>query len=164
MQKYVIVKFLEPIEPGLEFLANNWPLHVTLVANFVTDWNKYSFLERLEALALKAAPIQAIVTAEEYFGQHNDILVNPLKPNTSLVGLHKEIVALLLATGAIFDEPNYVNDGYRAHVTAQHNARLHEGDKVLINNLSLVDVFPDRDIKSASYYKLFPLMTARTRC
>ncbi len=38
MQKYVLVKFLEEMSEGDEFIADNyWPLHVTLVANFSTN-------------------------------------------------------------------------------------------------------------------------------
>lgn len=44
MQKYVLVKLLEKIEEGAEFLARDWPLHVTLVANFSVEWESTGYL------------------------------------------------------------------------------------------------------------------------
>ena len=50
MQKYVLVTFLEPIAEGTEFTVGNWPLHTTLVSNFVVDLEGKQLAEKLAQL------------------------------------------------------------------------------------------------------------------
>lgn len=146
MQKYVIVKFLEQVDQGTEFAASSWPLHVTLASNFVVDWESTGLIEKLSALLAKRDSVEAAVGDDEYFGPQKQVHVTLLEMSEELVSLHNDTITLLKECGAVFDEPQYLEEGYRAHATVQTHPRLHKGDTVRINELTIVDMFPLSDI------------------
>lgn len=147
MQKYVLVKFLESMSEGEEFIANNnWPLHITLVANFAVPFDAQNLLMILTEQLKEQKAIPIIAGKDEFFGQHKDIQVTTMKMTPGLLSLHEALVALLKSHGAEFDEPKYMNKGYRAHATIQTGARLNENDNVLLDEVTIVDMFPDNDI------------------
>src|SRR6266852_980706 len=142
MQKYVLVSLLEKMDEGTEFPATNWPLHVTLASNFVVDWERTNLLEKLSALLAGRKPIVTTAGDDEHFGPQKQVHVTLLEMSDELKSLHNDIIALLKSVGAVFDEPQYLEDGYRAHATVQRHVRLHKGDTVHINALTIVDMFP----------------------
>jgi len=147
MQKYVIVQFLEDVHEGDEFTAGNWPQHVTIAANFVVDWEGERVLEKLSALLATRRPIVTTAGDDEYFGPQQQVHVTVLDVNPELTSLHSDIINLLRSVGATFDEPQYLEAGYRAHSTVQKHARLHKGDAMRIQALTVVDMFPHNDIR-----------------
>ena len=74
-----------------------------------------------------------------------------------LMNLHKQIIKTLRDAGAIFDEPQFNEDGYRAHATVQKAHRLNEGDSVLIDEVTIVDMFPNQDITRRKILKTIKL-------
>jgi len=147
MQKYVILQFLEEVYEGDEFMATNWPQHVTIAANFVVDWKGERVFEKLSALLATRRPITTTAGDDEYFGPQQQVHVTVLEMNPELASLHNDIINLLRGVGATFDEPQYLEAGYRAHSTIQKHARLHKGDAVRIQALTVVDMFPHNDIR-----------------
>lgn len=146
MQKYVLVSLLERMNEGTEFAATNWPLHVTLASNFVVDREATGLFEELSALLAERKPIVTTAGDDEHFGPQKQVHVTLLKMNEELKSLHNDIIFLLKNVGAVFDEPRYLEEGYRAHATVQSHARLHKGDMVHIDALTIVDMFPHNDI------------------
>ena len=157
MQKYVIAKFLEPIADGTEFDAKNWPLHVTLAANFTVDRKAVGLFERLDKLVANEKPVAATASDDAYFGLQNQVHVTTLTMTPELQSLHNHIISLLKDVGAIFDMPQYQEEGYRAHATVQASKRLHKGDLVTIEELTVVDMFPNDDINRRKTMKTFRL-------
>lgn len=157
MQKYVLVKFLEDITEGTEFLASKWPLHVTLASNFAVDWEGVDLSNKLAELLTKQEPVKTVAGDDEYFGPSRQIRVTTLEMTPELRSMHDSIVSLLESVGAVFDEPRYIKEGYRAHATVQLNARLRKGDAVTIDELTLVDMFPHDDIDQRKVLKTIKL-------
>lgn len=157
MQKYVLVKFLEPIPEGAEFPASNWPLHITLAANFVVDAEGTDLLARLSSLLAQQKPVKAIAGDDEYFGPQKQVHVTVIEPSPELQSLHGNVVALLESVGAVFDGPRYIKESYRAHATVQLNARLHKGDAITIDELTLVDMLPGGDSNQRKVLQTFIL-------
>ncbi len=91
-------------------------------------------------------PASAEAADDEMFGPNHDLRVTLIDMSPELKGLHKKIYTELLGHGALFDHPQYCGDNYRAHVTVQKSGRLHHGDPVLIEELTLVDMFYEQDI------------------
>ena len=146
MQKYVLIYLLEKLEEGTEFSATNWPLHVTLASNFIVDWDATEFFIKLSDLLTSQKPIETTANTEEYFGPKKQVKVTILDMTPALMTLHTDIIALLKSVGATFDEPHYLEAGFRAHATVQPHACLHKADHVTINELTIVDMFPHGDI------------------
>lgn len=157
MQKYVLIKLLEKVEEGTEFPATNWPLHVTLASNFVVDWENTNLFDKLSALLADCKPVEAIVGDDEHFGAQKQIHVTLLEMNQELASLHNDIIALLKSVGAVFDEPQYLEEGFRAHATVQPHARLHKADRIIIDELTIVDMFPHNDISRRKLLKTIKL-------
>ncbi|HEX8389927.1 MAG TPA: 2'-5' RNA ligase family protein [Candidatus Saccharimonadales bacterium] len=146
MQKYVLVKLLEKLDEGTIFLASEWPLHVTLVANFVVDWEATNLYEKLSSLLERHSSIQVTAGDDEYFGPDQSIRVTVLNMNNELKSFHNNLVSVLKNANAVFDEPRFLEEGYRAHATVQRELRLNKSDLVTIDELTIVDMFPEGDI------------------
>jgi len=155
VQKYVIAKFLEPITDGTEFDAKHWPLHVTLASNFIIARRTVGLFEKLTTLAASEKPVATTVSDDDYFGPQKQVHVTTLAMTPELRALHNRIIALLKDAGATFDAPHYQEEGYRAHATVQANKRLHKGELVIINELTVVDMFPNDDIDRRRTMKTF---------
>lgn len=156
-QKYVIVKFLEPIADGSEFDAKHWPLHVTLASNFVIDRKAVRLFEELTELATSEKPVTTAASEDDYFGPEKQVHVTTLTMTPELQSLHSRIIALLKSLGAIFDEPQYQETGYRAHTTVQAEKRLHKGETVVVDELTVVDMLPHNDISRRKTMKTIKL-------
>lgn len=157
IQKYVIVKFLESVADGTEFDAKHWPLHVTLASNFVVDRKSVGLFDKLTELASSENPVTTTTGDDDYFGSQKQVHVTTLVMSQELQTLHNHIIALLKDLGATFDEPQYQEAGYRAHATVQAEKRLHKGEVVTIDELTVVDMFPNDDIDRRRSMKTFKL-------
>src|SRR6266702_4605581 len=153
MQKYVLVQLLEGRDEGTEFPATNWPLHVSLASNFIVDWENTNLFEKLSALLANRRPFETTIGDDEYFGPQKQVHVTLLNMNPELKSLHNDIIALLKSVGAVFDEPQYLEEGYRAHATVQRHKRLNEGSAVKIDKLTIIDMFPGDDISRRKILK-----------
>lgn len=154
MQKYCLVYLIEKLNEGDEFTAiNYWPLHITLVSNFILDIEKVNLINKLSDLVSAITPVQVWAGNDEYFGKDKKIQVTVLDMTKELLSLHKQVIALLENVGAVFDEPQYNNDGYRAHATVQKTLRLNKGDTITIDKITLVDMLPGQDITKRKILK-----------
>lgn len=157
MQKYVIIKLLEPIKEGTQFAASEWPLHVTLVPRFALNLEDTGLLEKLAALLRSHKPVEVVAGTDELFGEFNNIKVTLLEKTPELMNLHNTIISLLKSAGAVFDEPSFIEEGFRPHVTVQSKRRVHQGDLVKIDELNLIDMFPGGDINQRKVLKTIKL-------
>lgn len=145
IQKYTIVQLLEGMEVGAQFPSTNWPLHVTIADTFAVEWNKDGLSERLAGLLAGRKPMTAVAADDELFGPEKQTRVTILDMSQELIALHCDLVALLGDAGAVFNDPQFTEDGFRAHATVQPHARLNKGDTVHFTELSIVDMFPGSD-------------------
>ena len=143
-QKYTIIQLLEDRKEGSEFSSDQWPLHVTIADVFAVNWNN-NLLENLSELLAKLKPIMVTAGHDEYFGPEQQVQVTILNMGKNLPALHCSVIKLLKNAGAEFNEPQYIEKGFRAHATVQLHSRLLEGELVNFNSLSIVDMFPDND-------------------
>lgn len=157
MQKYVLVTFLQPITDGAEFTVGHWPLHTTLVPNFAVSLETEQLPGKVARLLSRHQPLQTIAEDDAYFGPEKQTRVTLLRLTAELSDLHHNLVALLKVSGAVFDEPQYLEKGYRPHATVQEDIRLHKGDTIRIEKLSLVDMFPHHDIRGRKVLQTFAI-------
>lgn len=157
MQKYVIIHLLQPLEDGSEFNMRDWPLHVTLSPRFSVDIDQPGFYEALQEVVRDYEPVTTTVKNDEHFGQDAHVHVAILERTEKLIQLHNHLLDVLESFGATFDEPMYSRDGYRPHVTVQRSGRVHKGDEITINSLSLIDMFNKQDIKERAVIHTFKL-------
>lgn len=157
MQKYVVVSFINRNTTPSEFSASEWPLHITLLANFTIKDSVDALTAQLNNLAQQLRPFASVVEGEAMFGPNSNIAVSLIKPSNELKDLHSRLVQIAKHLGATFDEPRFIENGFRPHATIQASSRLDEGQSVTINEFTLVDMFPDNDISRRRVIKDFKL-------
>lgn len=162
IQKYVLVTLLEDLQEGVEFTSSNWPLHVTIASNFSVECGVSELLEQLSIIVGQLRPIKITAGKDELFGPQRQVRVTILSMNEELRSFHNDLVALMKSVGAVFDEPAYIEVGYRAHATVQREVRLQEGDNVIIDKISLIDMFPNNDPYRRKIIKTLKFLDGKT--
>ena len=157
-QKWTLVSFLDPIAVGTQFFWKNWPLHVTLAGTFAVDWDVDNLLDRLTQSVAEQQSFQTTVTGQTEWG---DTSVMLLDQNQPIMNLHRAVFNTLSTSGAVFNDPQYVGEGYTPHSTIQESVQLQVGDVVTIKNLAIVNMFPDGDGYQRQVWKILPLATVQ---
>lgn len=140
MQKYVFVKLLEgPPKSGV-FDRKDWPLHVTIVPNFFYADDISELTSPAEQTVQDLDPVSTTASEEALFGPEENIPVSLLMMTNELRAIHQLLYDKLVERGAVFNEPRYCGAGFRAHVAVQESGKLNKGDRVIINELTLIDM------------------------
>lgn len=142
-QRYVIIKLLEKLQDGDEFLPENYPLHITIVPSFQLEGMDDALLGKIKQLCSVSEAFSLVAGEDEFFGPNGEVHVTTIIMNDELKKLHTNLMSILSDAGAIFDEPQYMLENYRAHATVQEAIRLHEGDSITIDNITIIDKLPN---------------------
>lgn len=140
-QKYTLVAFFEPIEVGTEFNMADWPVHMTLADVFAANLDN-GIEQGLTGLLEKQSPVTLRAKGDSVLGTTKVVLI---EEDDELHNLHNQIVNLLEVNGAKFNNPEFTRSGFLPHSTIQKSGRLHEGDRLDIKFISLIDMFPGGD-------------------
>jgi len=141
-QKWAIASFFDDLDDGYTFTGGDTPLHATLASVFAIDLSGEEIADIIRVSVDGVNSFTVTVGADDLWG---DIEVSLLKKSKEFSRLICSVQQALLAQGSIFNESQYLLDGFKPHVTHQGVGRLHTGDQQLISKLSLVDMFPDSD-------------------
>jgi 2'-5' RNA ligase len=153
-QKYVVVHFIDVKNTPTNFHMSQWPLHITLLANFqIIDIDKLQ--TELVSFTEQRTPFTVAAKGEALFGPQQDVRVSLIEPNSNILGLHADLLKMALDMNALFDAPQYNGPGYRPHSTIHDYARVQDGQSVAVDSLTLVDRFPDNDIKRRRIIQTF---------
>ena len=93
-------------------------------------------------------------TGDSVLGTTEVVLI---EKNDGLQKLHDQIVDLLELHGAKFNTPEFTRSGFLPHSTIQKSGRLSEGDKIEINTLFLIDMFPNKNWQQRRVLRKFKL-------
>jgi 2'-5' RNA ligase len=156
-QKYVIVHFVDKVSVPDEFPSSDWPLHVTLLANFTIDQPLEQLVTELSTYAKLTKPFVIIADGEARFGPDENVAVSLIQPSESIAEIHHQLSDISTGLGAVYDEPRFMGDGYRPHATIQVSARISNGQAVTVDNFTLVGMYPHEDIKRRKIIKTFSL-------
>jgi len=144
-QKYTIVQLLEPLAIGEELSRIEWPLHITMADVFAVDLNT-SLIEQLANLLATKAPLTIKTKEASTLGPDtNPVPVMLLRNTPELQSLHEDIISLLEDAGATFNTPEYTRKGFVPHVTVKKSPRLPAGETIIIDALTVIDMFPEGD-------------------
>lgn len=144
-QKYTIIQLLEDMPEGSQFSASSWPLHTTIVDTFAVDWDETKLINELSKLLSSHESASTVALDDAFFGPHKHTRVVRLDKTDGLAKLHTDLINLLHRGGLKLNTPEYAGDGFLPHATVQKHARLNKGDAVMVNALTLIDMFPGAD-------------------
>jgi hypothetical protein len=155
-QKYCLVSFIQPINSGAEFNMTDWPLHVTLVDVFAIDRESTNIESELAELLSNQPSVDTFASKESILGTAEVVL---LEKTGELINLHTNLIDLLEKNGAIFNSPEFTREGFLPHSTIQKTGKIHVGDKVAINTITFVDMFPNGDWRQRRILNIFKLQS-----
>jgi 2'-5' RNA ligase len=144
-QKYAIIQLFEEVPVGTVFSASNWPLHSTIADTFAVDWDAPTMVRNLTEQLSHHAPATSEVEGDRLFGENSQVRVALLNKTDELVGLHRDVIAVLQQGGWKPNDPQFAGVGFLPHSTVQPHARLMRGEAAVFDSLSLIDFFPGED-------------------
>lgn len=156
-QKYTIIQLFEPMDIGVQFSSDNWPLHSTIVDTFAINWDAVEMKNQLERLLRAKMPAHSVVEDDAFFGPEQQTHVMLLRKTESLINLHLDVIALLEKGGLTLNDPQFALEGFLPHATVQKHARLHKGDEVSFTALTIIDMFPGGDPYQRKVLATIPL-------
>ena len=136
---------------------SEWPVHVTLADVFAVDRHDVGIDEKVADLLAKIYPVTTSARIDDVLGTTPVVLLDKTAPLTQL---HTDIVNLLEANDATFNTPEFTKDGFLPHSTIQKSGRLHVGDTITIDSISLVDMFPGGNWEQRKVLTTFDMRTA----
>lgn len=140
-QKYNLVSFLEPVSVGTEFAMADWPLHITVADVFAVDLGT-GVEGELGSMLSGISPIVLVAGDDAVLGVTQVVLI---EKNHQLQDLHEQVISLLELYGAKLNVPEFTRSGFLPHSTVQKSGQLRKGDKIKVDTVSLVDMFPGGD-------------------
>ena len=144
MYRFLIVNFVHKTpEDGFLFDGSSWPLHMTLVPPFSVPTDTIEVLAEIERNLTNFQPFSTSVGADAAFGRRRTVPVSLINSTPQLQRLHEMLLKSVTELGGEVVTPIYSGKGYKSHVTFQKSGRLQPGQKIDINNVSLVDRRPD---------------------
>lgn len=156
-QKYVVAHFINADNVPDEFVASQWPLHVTLLANFTIAQPLEKLISALANYAKQTKVFDITADGEAQFGPEGNVSVSLIRPNENIAEIHSQLTIMTEELGAVYDETRFMGDGYRPHATIQADSRLADGQVITVNNFTLVDMYPHNDIGRRAIITTFPL-------
>lgn len=157
MQKYLVVSFINPENVSDTFSAANWPLHCTLLPNFSTEALPEDVILAVSKVATSHQQIIVEIGEEALFGPDANFPVSLVLPTQQVLEFHTSLTSRLEPLHITYDNPQFVHEGYRPHITIQENARVHQGNFLTIKTISLIDMIPDGDTTRRKVIKSFEL-------
>jgi hypothetical protein len=144
-QKYTIACFFAAQELGTNFSALEWPLHITIIDTFKTDWPVATLIRAVQEVATATKAVDVLPVEQAFLGPDKDVPVKLIQPNEALVGLHYKLLALGPDGSFVFNTPEFVGKGFLPHATDQKDATVQLGQTYHLTTISLVDMFPSGD-------------------
>lgn len=157
-QKYTLVSFLESIDINAEFTMTDWPPHITLADVFAVDLDA-GIENKLANLLVNVPSVDLTAREESKLGTTKVVLI---ENNDNLQNLHVRIIDLLESNGAKFNTPEFTRAGFIPHSSIQKPRKLHEGDTIAMNTISLIDMFPNKNWQQRRVLRNFKLDGARS--
>lgn len=143
MGAFVVVAFVEPTPVGVPFSKRRWPLHVTLLRFDAPRGPAMAAVGR--ALAAHHDPITVRIADDANFGFHGRVRVSLVHHEPGLHALHERVLSEVAAVGGRVHSPQHTGRGFRPHITVQGDRRVHEGERVVLDDFALIDMAPDGD-------------------
>ncbi|MDL9981569.1 2'-5' RNA ligase family protein [Microbacterium candidum] len=139
-RRYVIVALFDPIPAGATIDRRRWPAHVTLLANFSTIADEADVVARVGDAVGDLASFDVELGAADWFGRHHDVPVLLVRSKEA-VRLHERLADELASlNGHAADEPGYMRNGYRPHLTLGPDVSAAEGDRRAVKAIALADL------------------------
>ena len=134
MRLLALVLPLAPLPVGAPFLRREWPAHLTVLSNFLSDATDDEVARSVEPVLDAAGPVHARVREEAWFGSDSDVRVR-LVESAEAHALHGRLLDAIRPDG--FEHPTRQGAGYRPHVTVTPAPPLEEDAALVLPRIAL---------------------------
>lgn len=142
-QKWAVAAFFDDLPINFEFAMDDNPLHTTLAGVFALPEKGDEIAKIIEVGLAGFDVVEIIGEQREQWGDGIEVTI--LRESNTFSHLYKTIQNNLVDNGAVFNEPQYLGDGFTPHVTKQKSGELAQGTAQLLKTVSLVDMFPNNN-------------------
>lgn len=142
MARLVVVLPLTPLREGDRFPVSDWPLHVTVLPPFSTDATGSEIGAAIGSAASGQPALKVVAADDALFGRRHDIPVTVIADNGRLTELHQALRVAVRPFATTPDEPAFTGPGFRPHVTIKPHGRVHQGEKLTLTQIAVVDMEP----------------------
>lgn len=159
MSRLVIVLPLQPLQAGESFAVADWPLHITVLAPFLTDAAPADIAAAIASAVSGQGSLTVVAGRDELFGRRKDVPVTLIVDDGALARLHRSLVDAVRPFAADPAERAFTGPDFRAHVTVKGDSRVNEGDELSLAQVALVDMAPRMGPNGRSVLATVPLAT-----
>lgn len=129
------------------------PLHCTLMHRFWSELDHKALADKMNDFFKEIHPI-ILKPYERLLLGPKKVPVSELKLTDELKGLHIRLYKFLNDLGVEYTAPEWVGEGYRAHVTERENTHLEVGSQQTSSAVYLIEVkVPGHDHKRLIRHK-----------
>jgi hypothetical protein len=139
MQKFGITIFIDKKPNNFEFMAGDWPLHITVIDSFETSMDKKELIRALKDCLSKFKINSTHIISFDNFGPNKDIPVARVELTRDLRLIHNSIVGILESEKTNFKIPFLLKENYRPHITMDNSFKFEVGKEIAIKSISLID-------------------------
>jgi 2'-5' RNA ligase len=134
--RYYISYLLRDLAVGAKFEPSE--LHITILPWFAIETDEPPFIDWFYRHFDEVQAFEATAARRAVFGPKKDVPVSILEPEAEFMKLHVLALSWFGAVGARWAEKDpYVGDDYIPHVAQRRGYVLAEGQKLLIDSVSL---------------------------
>jgi 2'-5' RNA ligase len=146
-RRLVVVLALKPLTVGDTFLVQDWPLHITVLAPFLTEADLADLRAGLERGASTTASFPVVVGRDDMFGRRHNIPVSLIEDNETLTRLRQSLITAVRPFAADPEEAAFTGTTFRPHITMKPPGRVYDGDRLTLSQIALVDMAPRADAR-----------------
>jgi len=142
VSRLVVILPLLALTVGDAFTLREWPLHLTVAPTFVIEGGPTVVLPAIAPILQAQRALRLRIGPPAGFGHAMNVPVSLVEPAAELTRLHRGLVEALRTVGALFDDPEFVGDAYRPHITLKGIAALPQGNHLALGQAAVVDMAP----------------------
>ena len=151
--RFFLGHFIEDAIIGQPFPRSNWPLHITIV-----PWFLCGCPDKLDVDLAKTLPalqkFNVKVGSETMFGSKKNIRVNTIETSSQLVNLHTILLNKVKKLGDLDSDKQFVDEGYRAHITHAKGRYIPQGNTVRISSIHLTELTDENHCTPLRHYEV----------
>lgn len=137
--KHCYLFALEVKQMNVGDMYEELPLHCTLMHRFWSDMNAETLADKVSAFFAGIRPI-TLKPHERLLLGPKQVPVSELELTDEFKSLHMELYQLLNDLGVEYTAPEWVGEGYRAHVTEREGSGLEIGNEYTSSAIYLIEV------------------------
>lgn len=137
MRLLALVLPLAPLHASGPFLRREWPAHLTVLSNFLSDDADDEIARRVAPVLAATGPVHVRVRERAWFGPDDDVRVRLLESVQAHV-LHGALLDALRPEG--FEHPAHQGAGYRPHITVTPRPGLDEDAELVLPWIALAEM------------------------